>query len=130
MKKILVVEDAEPVRAQLVSILGENSDFEVTEAANATEGLKQLQETHFDVVVLDYHLPEMTGIDILRKLSEQGKSTNCPVVMLTSEAESPGTEVKSLNVVSWVIKPVFPERFKDLIEQVITFFESQLKKTP
>ena len=125
MRKVLLVEDSEQFRIETVEALNDGGSFEITEAADGDEGLDFLLNNQYDLVILDYHLPKMTGIDILRKLKSMGKDTNCPVIMLTSEVEERGSEIKDLNVISWVIKPLNRARFSDLVDQVIDYYLSK-----
>ncbi|SMF11489.1 response regulator [Pseudobacteriovorax antillogorgiicola] len=125
MKKVLVVEDSESFRKETIATLETENKFEITEAKDGSEGFDFLMNQSYDLVILDYHLPQMTGVEILRKLKDNGRSTNCPVIMLTSEYEERGSEIKQLNVVSWVIKPINQKRFKDLVDQVLDYYASR-----
>lgn len=89
MKTILIVED-DPVsrkiyRRQLESF--PNDEWRVVECALGEEGLKLCSETLFDCIVLDYHLPDLDGLEFLKLFSHKNKQA-APVIMLTSERES------------------------------------------
>ncbi len=82
MPKILVIEDD----AGLNRMIREWLTFErhdVDYAENGKEGLEKLQCFEYDCIVLDWELPEMTGIEILQKFRSQGRPT--PVLMLTGK---------------------------------------------
>ena len=127
MKKILIVEDAIEIRNELLNTLS-TGDNELHEAEDGAKAYDLLKSNSYDVLILDYHLPDTTGIDLLRKLEDEGRKLQYPIIMLTSEPESPGSEIKDLNVVSWVLKPIDHERFIDLIDQVIDFYNRQQRK--
>ena len=78
-KKILVIDDERSVRRFLSHSL-EASGFDVKEAETGAEGIRLVIEQKPDIIVLDHGLPDMTGIEVLRKLREWSKT---PVIFLT-----------------------------------------------
>src|SRR5207244_533185 len=71
LDKILIVDDDRSIR-ELLEILLKNEGLTVTSAAGAEEGLAQAKATEFDVVISDLKMPNMSGIDFLRELLENG----------------------------------------------------------
>lgn len=120
MRRVLVVEDAESVRKGILDALRGIKDLEVTEAEDGNRGyeLLQKQSQAYDLVLMDYQMPGMTGIDILRSLRDKGRALSCPVVMITTEFESRGSEAKDLNIVAWIIKPISKARLEQLVIQI------------
>lgn len=84
MKHCLVVDDSRVIRRVSRHIL-ENLDFEVTEAEDGEDGLKQCEERMPDLVLLDWNMPVMSGIDFLAKLRECPNGTHPKVVFCTTE---------------------------------------------
>jgi len=82
--KILTIEDDPNIRRQLKQGLGEAGHL-VEEASDGGEGLYRAQMETFDVIVLDWMLPDISGIEILRRLRGEGMMT--PVIMLTAKGE-------------------------------------------
>ena len=70
-------------------------NFEVEEADNGSDALKMLERTVYDIVVLDYALPDMSGIELLRRLRKKGYSH--PVIFV-SAAEDPELSVQALKL--------------------------------
>ncbi|HET9238973.1 MAG TPA: response regulator [Oligoflexus sp.] len=120
MRRVLVVEDAESVRKGILDALRGIKDLDVTEAEDGNRGfaLLQNQPQPYDLVLMDYQMPGMTGIDILRSLRDKGRALSCPVVMITTEFESRGSEAKDLNIVAWIIKPISKARLEQLVIQI------------
>jgi two-component system response regulator PhoP len=79
--RLLVIEDDEILRASLVSKLAD-AGFAVEQAADGTEGLYCAQEYPIDLAIIDLGLPEISGLDIIRKTRESGKSY--PILILTA----------------------------------------------
>ena len=86
--KILLIED-DPSIAELVSYNLEAEGFEVATAASAEDGQLLLSEQSFDIVVLDWMLPDMSGIDLLARIRRSSQSSGLPVLMLTARGDEP-----------------------------------------
>jgi len=84
--KILLVEDEAPVREMLRFALGD-ADYEVVEAADASSALALLGEQLPDLILLDWMLPGMSGIEFMRRLRREVSFRHIPVIMLTARGE-------------------------------------------
>ncbi|MEZ4980176.1 MAG: response regulator [Saprospiraceae bacterium] len=82
--RVLLVEDEENIR-ESVKLNLELDGFEVVEAKTGREGLNRFKSEHFDLIILDIMLPELTGLDVC----EQIRLTNLkvPILMLTAKGE-------------------------------------------
>ncbi|MPY68752.1 MAG: phosphate regulon transcriptional regulatory protein PhoB [Alphaproteobacteria bacterium] len=92
---ILVVED----ETALVRLLRYNLDkegFEVLEATDGEEALLILSERRIDLVLLDWMLPSVSGIEICRQIRRRNETRNLPVIMLTARGEE-GDRIRGLN---------------------------------
>lgn len=65
-KHLLVVDEVETTRLLLAEVLGQEG-FTVAQACDGVQALREMQQRHFDVVVTDYHMPRLTGLDLLRQ---------------------------------------------------------------
>lgn len=87
--KSLVIDDSRAMRLILGRMLRELG-FEVSEAAHGREGLDLLtQGARPDLVLLDWNMPEMTGIEFLEAVRRPPYSSTAKVVMVTTETEIP-----------------------------------------
>ena len=92
---ILVVED----ETALVSLLRYNLEkegFEVLEATDGEEALLVMSERQPDLVLLDWMLPKLSGIEVCRQMRRRSETRNTPVIMLTARGEE-GDRVRGLN---------------------------------
>lgn len=103
--RVLVVEDDAAIAALLDYNL-RSAGFEVASAASAEEGELLLDEEKFDLLILDWMLPEMSGIELCNRLRRSGKAARLPVLMLTARGEE-GDRVRGLltGADDYVVKP-------------------------
>lgn len=82
MTRILVVDDNPSVRRYLRDVLEQHDDWHVCdEARNGQEAVDRFQQIHPDVVVLDFQMPEMNGLDAARIIAKLSPET--PILMVT-----------------------------------------------
>jgi DNA-binding response OmpR family regulator len=110
MPRILTVDDSRAIR-MIVSKQLAPLGFEIGEAEDGNDGLKQLQGSKFDLVILDVTMPNLDGPGMLAKMREGGDKT--PVLMLTSESKTAiVTTVMRLGISDFVLKPFKGEELK------------------
>ena len=83
-KRILVVDDDENILSLERTIL-EQKGFVVTTAAGGAEALKVLGEEDFDLVLLDVMMPEIDGFTVCRRIKEEPRTREIPVIFLTAK---------------------------------------------
>ena len=94
--KIFIVED-EPSIVQLVKYNLEKQNFKVLVSNNGEEGLQEIKKTEPDLILLDWMLPDLSGIDICKALRKDTKFKNVPIIMLTARSQEED-KVLGLNV--------------------------------
>src|SRR3984957_13661774 len=105
---VMIVEDEAPLVTLLKYNL-EKEGFAVCEAGDGEEALVQIAERKPDVVLLDWMLPLVSGIEVCRQIRRSPSSRTLPVVMLTARGEE-GDRVRGLNsgADDYVVKPFSP----------------------
>ena len=88
MAKALVVDDSKTIRTILTRTLNEIG-FEVLEAANGREALEviEAEKTTVPLILLDWDMPEMNGLDLLKRLRQNPQLSSLVIVMVTTETE-------------------------------------------
>ncbi len=105
---ILIVED----EADLVTLLRynlESEGFRVAEASNGEEALVLIQEERPDLILLDWMLPMLSGIEVCRQLRRRPQTADVPIIMLTARGEE-GDKIRGLECGAddYVTKPFSP----------------------
>lgn len=116
MKKILVADDEEILRILIVDTL--EDDFEVEEAEDGKEALQKIRENEYDLIVLDYMMPHLTGLEVLEKVRKDENTTK--VLMLTAKAQDADRE-KATNAGAdyFMSKPFSPMELLTLVENIL-----------
>ena len=114
-KKILIVEDEADFRDMLKHVL-ESAGYHVEAAGNGMDGLALYKETAPDAVILDVHLPDMSGFEICRKIRIEGPRSSTPILMCTVRSEVSGVaEGLGCGATDYVLKPF---QINDLLERL------------
>ena len=105
---VLIVEDEQEIREMLGFALSRNG-FEVGEAASAEEALEQLEGPLPSLLIIDWMLPRMSGIDLARRLRNDEHTAGLPMIMLTARGEETD-KIKSFDsgIDDYITKPFSP----------------------
>lgn len=115
IEKILIVDDELLVRSFLAETL-RRKGMDVTTAENGLKAQQLLKETVFDMVITDMKMPDITGIDVLRKVKELSPSTIVVVVTAFGSIEN-AVEAMRLGAFNYLIKPFSPDTIEAIIEK-------------
>ena len=119
MKKILIVDDADNQR-RLVRVVLEKGGFHVVEAHDGADALA-LATADIDLIITDYYMPGMDGVQLVDKLSQTLDMKNVPVIMLTStNVPDIKRAARDVGIIAWLTKPLNPER---LLGTINTLFK-------
>lgn len=112
--KILIVED-DVVFCKLLTRFLTKNNYEVLDAQDGKKALGLIERTDFDLAILDYRLPDMNGIDILKKI--KSKKTSTKVILMTRYGDE-GIANKSVEegADAFVSKPINPTELLELIK--------------
>ncbi|MDH3354213.1 MAG: phosphate regulon transcriptional regulator PhoB [Chromatiales bacterium] len=118
-KKILVVDDEAPIRMMLIQSLIRHG-FEVEEAADGYEALNKIADSMPDLLLLDWMMPGMTGIDLVQKIRRDDVSKELPIIMLTAKVDE-SDQIKGLDwgADDYMTKPFSPRELIARINAVL-----------
>lgn len=124
--KILVVDDDETVRELSKSILNASGFNNTWEAEDGKSALSLLKNQHFDIVICDWKMPHMTGLELLQQIRSERRLKNMAFLMATSISDSENvTKAISAGVTDYIAKPFQPDI---LCNKVITTYAKSLKQ--
>jgi DNA-binding response OmpR family regulator len=126
MNRILIVDD-DTTLVDFLKLLLESGGYETADAADGDAALRKIAEFNPEIVLLDYMMPNMDGLHVLRHVTE-----HCPasfVVMLTGKgSEEVAVECMKAGAVDYVLKPFENEKLLSVIQNALRFRESELQK--
>jgi two-component system chemotaxis response regulator CheY len=120
--RILVVDDSSVVRAMVrkaIAMAGVEVE-RVFEAGDGCEALELLRREPVHAVFADVHMPRMTGVELVERLSDDPALRGVPVVMVSSDRDDGRAEaLRARGVRAWVTKPFRPEAFRAVVREVL-----------
>ena len=119
--RFLVVDDSTTMRRIIINTLNKLGYTEVVEAGNGREGIDRVNEGPVDLVITDWNMPEMSGIEFIRALRAMDGKQQLPVLMVTTNAAKDDiVEALRAGVTNYVVKPFTSDTIKEKIDAVLT----------
>ena len=120
MKTILVVDDSRIMRNIVKNtFLNLNIPCQYLEAENGKRALQQLETNKVDLVFLDWNMPEMDGMEFLKKVRAMPDYKNIPIIMVTSEsAKYNVVEALQNGATDYIVKPVHEKVFMEKLSEI------------
>lgn len=115
MKKILIIEDEANEVELLEMRLGENG-YQVISSEDGVEGMKMAREEQPDLILLDIFLPKINGFDVCRRLKDNPKTKNIPILVITASGVDNVVELSREAGADDCIRK--PYNAKDLVVQI------------
>jgi two-component system phosphate regulon response regulator PhoB len=118
-KKLLLVEDDKAL-AELLIWHFERADFDVTRTGDGEEALLLAEESTPDVIILDWMIEGISGLEVCRRLRRKSHTANVPIIMLTARGEE-SDRVRGLEVGAddYVTKPFSPRELMARVAAVL-----------
>lgn len=121
--RALVVDDSRVMRNMVMNALKMSrlATFEFTEATDGADALTKFDPAQFDMCFVDWNMPNMNGVEFVKKARATGTAFNIPMVMVTSEQTMAKIE-EALNQAgadSYICKPFTPEDMKVKLEKLV-----------
>lgn len=106
--KILVADDMATIRLLVVKLLSDLGFTDITEVADGEAALKSIQHSDppYGLVISDWNMPKITGVDLVRKLRADPKFARTPFLLVTTENETARViEAAKAGVDDYIVKP-------------------------
>lgn len=127
---VLYIED-DPVAIELVTLIaGAHEGVNLVHATNGADGVRMAHECQPDFVLLDMHLPDISGLEVVRQLSELVASRNLRVTILTGDQLTMDIiKAMSLGAYEYWIKPLSPRVFESGLRRALTGKRADPRRT-
>ena len=118
-KPVLLIEDDPDIRA-LVEMTLRMDGIQVTSFGCGAEGLKALAETDFSLVILDVMMPDMSGYEVLQRMTGLPEDKRPPVALFTARPEdATAGDIRNHGVVHILPKPFEPDRMSRTVQALM-----------
>jgi len=120
--KILIVDDSSTMRRIIGNVVMQlgfaKEDFD--EAEDGVKAWKLLNESQYDVILTDWNMPNMNGLDLVKKTRSEGAHQKTPIIMITTEGGK-GEVITALKagVNNYIVKPFNAEILKEKLDGVL-----------
>jgi two-component system chemotaxis response regulator CheY len=118
--KVLVVDDFATMRRIVKGVLKQLGFGNIIEAEDGAAALSELKKDKFGLVVSDWNMPNMTGLDLLKAVRGDAGLKGIPFIMVTAEGQKENViEAVKAGVSNYVVKPFTPETFGEKLHKVL-----------
>ncbi len=118
--KVLVVDDFATMRRIVKNILKQLGYNNIVEADDGTTALEILEKEKVDLIISDWNMPKMTGLDLLKNVRGNAEMADTPFIMVTAEAQQDNIilAVKA-KVSQYIVKPFTAETLGEKIDKIL-----------
>ena len=120
---ILIVDDYKTMLRIVRNLLNQLGFSNIEEATDGQMALSKLQEKNFDLVISDWNMEPMSGLDLLKAVRADEKYKTIPFIMVTAESKTDNVVVaKQAGVSNYIVKPFNADTLKQKLISVIGQF--------
>jgi two-component system chemotaxis response regulator CheY len=118
-RRFLVVDDSVTMRRILSNVLKQLGYGESVQAGNGRDALLRLQTEQVDVVITDWQMPEMNGLDLIKALRKSPKTSHLPILVVTGHASVEDVKgAVEFGINAYVLKPFTVETIREKVESL------------
>jgi len=119
--QVLVIDDSATMRKIIRDSLSKMGNFEIIESENCDDGLQQLASIGINLILVDWNMPGMTGIDFTKAVRNNPALAKIPIIMITSNAEKQHVlSAVTAGVNDYIMKPFTVDVFTQKISNVVS----------
>ncbi|SCA57890.1 chemotaxis regulator transmitting signal to flagellar motor component [Candidatus Terasakiella magnetica] len=120
---ILIVDDYKTMLRIIRNLLRQLGFTNIDEATDGSQALQKLRQANFDLIISDWNMEPMTGLQLLREVRSDAKLKHIPFIMVTAESKSENViAAKEAGVSNYIVKPFNAETLKGKMVSVIGDF--------
>lgn len=122
-KTVLVVDDAQIARMTAVRALDQlDGNFTILQASDGLEALDVFNENDIDLLITDWNMPNMDGIELIKAIRTSDKGENIPILISTTNQSLEHVKIAiESGATSYISKPVNPEQMKEKINRIFSY---------
>jgi len=119
-EKTILVADDESHILHVVSLKLRNAGFRVLTARDGQEALEMAQQNHPDLLITDYHMPQLSGLELCQRLKQDIKTNDIPAIMLTARGyHLEPSDTEQSGILRMLSKPFSPRHLLTTVNEVL-----------
>ncbi len=119
-EKTILVADDESHILHVVSLKLRNAGFRVLTARDGQEALEMAQQNHPDLLITDYHMPQLSGLELCQRLKQDTKTNDIPAIMLTARGyHLEPSDTEQSGILRMLSKPFSPRHLLTTVNEVL-----------
>jgi DNA-binding response OmpR family regulator len=120
MSKTILVADDETHILHVVSLKLRNAGYRVVTARDGQEALELAEQERPDLIITDYHMPQLSGLELCQKLKEKASTSGIPAIMLTARGYHLDPEdTEKSGILRMLSKPFSPRQLLATVNEVL-----------
>ncbi len=124
--KVLVVDDFSTMRRIVKNLLKQNGYVNIEEAEDGAHAYSKLQNGNFGFVISDWNMPNMDGLELIKKVRSDPALKDIPILMVTAEAEKEKVVAAiQAGVNNYIVKPFTGEVLKEKMDKIFERLQAQ-----
>lgn len=123
MRKILIAEDERDI-LDLIMFTLQFGGYDVVPTSNGEDALEMVHKEQPDLILLDVHMPRMSGYEVCKRIKAEDDTRNIPVVFLSAKGQE--AEVLTgyeMGAVDYILKPFAPDQLLESLDNIFTNLE-------
>jgi two-component system chemotaxis response regulator CheY len=117
--KVLIVDDFATMRRIMKNILKQIGFTNIIEADDGTTALEELKKTSVDLIISDWNMPKMSGLELLKTVRKTDGLKDLPFLMVTAEAQKQNViDAVQAGVSNYVVKPFTADAISDKLKKI------------
>ncbi|UOE93113.1 response regulator [Alkalihalobacillus sp. LMS39] len=118
MTKLLVAEDEDVLRMLIVDTL-EDEGYTIDEAADGLEAMEFIEKNQYDLILVDYMMPGLTGIEVIEKVRTMEEKKDTLIMMLTAKSQQADEEkARKAGADFFLAKPFSPIKLAEMVGEI------------
>ena len=116
----MAADDSASIR-QMIAFSLRQANYDVIEAENGRDAIRKLNGTTVDMLITDLDMPEMGGMELVRRVRAVPKYRSIPIIVLTTESDpSLKQKIRKLGANGWITKPFKPKQLISITDKFLT----------
>ena len=119
-EKTILVADDESHILHVVSLKLRNAGFRVLTARDGAEALEIAQQQHPDLLITDYHMPQLSGLELCQRMKQDQRTSDIPAIMLTARGyHLEPSDTEQSGILRMLSKPFSPRHLLSTVNEVL-----------